>query len=147
MYRRNKYITSLVERKQAMRKAALLLTFTALVAGCTNTGPGSPGDPCAAPVARNHWITPSPVSMSSTSARKAMTETSIAKTYLPLMYEQHGCAADIPKARALFQSIANVDEAGYHNLGRMAEEGIGETSDYVKARALYQRSISVSDSK
>ncbi|CRM85664.1 tetratricopeptide repeat protein [Pseudomonas sp. 25 R 14] len=132
-----------------MRKAALLLTFTALVAGCTNTGPGSPGDPYAS-IRCSKSLDHPPIPSEHVEYIRAQSDDGdlYCKNVLALMYESGtGVPQDIPKARALFQSIANVDEAGYHNLGRMAEEGIGETSDYVKARALYQRSISVSDSK
>ncbi|MBN0979089.1 sel1 repeat family protein [Pseudomonas hygromyciniae] len=132
-----------------MRKAALLLTFTALAAGCTNTGPGSPGDPYAS-IRCSKSLDPPPIPIEHVEYVRAQSDDGdlYCKNVLALMYESGtGVPQDIPKAKALFQSIADVDEAGYHNLGRMAEQGIGETPDYAKARALYQRSISVSDSK
>ena len=132
-----------------MRKIALLLIFTALVAGCTNTGPGSPSDPFASMrCSKSLDQTPVPSEQIEYIREQSDDGDLFCKNVLALMYESGtGVPQDIPKAKALFQSIADVDEAGYHNLGRMAEEGIGETPDYVKARALYQRSISVSDSK
>lgn len=51
------------------------------------------------------------------------------------LYERgHGVPQEIPKAKALYQSVADVDKSAYYQLGRMEEEGIGGPPNYEKAR-------------
>ncbi len=63
----------------------------------------------------------------------------LCKGMLGSLYERgHGVPQDIPKAKALYQSLAEVNALAYYQLGRMEEEGIGEPTNYVKARQFYQ---------
>lgn len=124
-----------------MRRGIVLLILVALLIGCKGMDSSAQNDSFAGLrciVLRNQ----SPISTRAISEIGDYADhgNALCKTILGLMYESgESVSQDFSKARALYQSAADIDNAAYYRLGRMAENGIGEPADYVKARQLYQR--------
>lgn len=69
------------------------------------------------------------------------------KIMLGNLYERgHGVSRDIPKAKALYQAVADVDEQAYLFLADLAQSGFDGPPDYVKARQFYRRAAAIKDS-
>lgn len=126
-----------------MKKHAIFLLLAILVGGCQSTNPGIPEDRLAT---LRCWhfrdqpsVTPEQIEYIRKRSRNGDL---VCKTVLAHMYERGlGMPVDIAQARAIYQSIADVNESLYSELGRLAEQGIGEPVDYVKARRLYERAV------
>lgn len=66
------------------------------------------------------------------------------RIYLADLYENgRGLAQDIAHAKALYLSVAQENSAAYFQLGRLAEEGIGEPVDYQMARDYYGKAAAL----
>ncbi|MCE6978230.1 sel1 repeat family protein [Pseudomonas frederiksbergensis] len=131
-----------------MNKAVALLALTALIAGCQPIIPFNdpaaqypPGLRCFA-----YWGQKPIGSLEIDYIRDLSKRGDKACTMiLGHMYQGgQGVAQDIPQAKALYQSVADVDPAAYAQLGRMAEKGIGGPPNLVEARQFYQRAVTKS---
>ena len=129
---------------QFMNKAVALLALTALIAGCqpiipfNNPAAQYPIFRCVAYFDQESISRQQVDYISDLSKRGEKGCTMI----LGKMYERgHGVSQDIPQAKALYQSVADVDPAAYAQLGRMAEKGIGGPPNMVEARQFYQRAV------
>ena len=125
-----------------MKKTVVLLMFTALVAGCQNTGTRNDQEERNATLRCWYFRDQNPVTPEHIEYIRERSEDGdlVCKTILGHMYERGlGMPKDVAKAKAIYKAVAEVDEASYSELGRMAENGIGEPVDYVKARQLYER--------
>lgn len=129
-----------------MNKVVALLAFTALVAGCKSLG-GSSGNPIADahPVFRcaAYFDQPSLSEQQLNDIRALSRRDNGCKLILGRMYEAgRGVPRDIPQAKTVYQSLAEVEPRAYNRLGAMAEQGIGGPVDLVAARDFYQRAVS-----
>ncbi|NWB99554.1 sel1 repeat family protein [Pseudomonas gingeri] len=123
-----------------MNKAVFLLMLSALIAGCKSTTPNAQDDSVAG-LRCWHYRDQNPITQEQVEYIQARSENGdrLCKGMLASLYERgHGVPQDIPKAKALYQSLAEVNASAYYQLGRMEEEGIGEPTNYVKARQFYQ---------
>ncbi|EJM13849.1 Sel1 repeat protein [Pseudomonas sp. GM18] len=127
-----------------MNKAVALLSLTALIAGCqpiipfNNTADQYPILRCVAYFDQQSISRQQVDYISYLSERGDKGCTMI----LGKMYERgHGVAQDIPKAKALYQSVADMEPAAYASLARMAEQGVGGPPNLVEARQFYQRAV------
>ncbi|CAM3763366.1 hypothetical protein SAMN05216575_101529 [Ectopseudomonas alcaliphila] len=125
-----------------MKKTIALLVLTTAITGCQSSKPGSMDEESLTALRCWHFRDQNPITKEHVAyVRKQSKRGNLAcKTILGHMYERGlGMPVDIPKAKAIYQALADADESAYLELGRLAEEGIGEPVDYVKAREFYER--------
>lgn len=125
-------------------RVAGLLFLTGLLGGCQSMLADPPPDPsvgiaCWAMQVKNPMLGQYVDYITVNSDRGDL----VCKLVLGGMYERgDGVHQNIPKARALYQAVAEVDARGSLELARMAEQGIGQPVDYVSARRLYRQADS-----
>ncbi|NVZ71733.1 tetratricopeptide repeat protein [Pseudomonas costantinii] len=129
-----------------MNKVLVLLSLAVLMSGCQNFG--AKDDPYAS---MRCWAFRDEASMAREQVeyirKRSETGDLMCKTLLAGMYENgHGVSQDIPKAKVLYQSLAQESEVAYSFLGRIAESGLDGPPDYVKARQFYQRAANTGNS-
>ena len=128
---------------QYMNKAVVLLVLTALIAGCQATPPSPQEDfqtglRCRLLMDKEN-TTPEQVENIRESSENGNL---LCKLVLGLLYERgYGVPQDIHKAKTLYHSVAVGKAAGYEQLARMAEEGIGQAPNLVEARQFYQLAV------
>lgn len=133
-----------------MMKAVVLLMLTALVVGCQSIGARNDQEERVTTLRCWYFRDQHPLTEENIEYIREGSENGnlSCKLILGNMYERGlGMPKDVAKAKAIYQSIADVHEAAYSQLGRMAEEGVGEPVDYVKARHLYERATSEQGNK
>ncbi|AWM95145.1 sel1 repeat family protein [Pseudomonas sp. 31-12] len=128
-----------------MNKAVALLAFTALIAGCQSILLPSGLDNKVSPGLRcfGYWGHESTNALEAAYIQElSKSGDSLCRSILGSLYENgHGVPQDIPKAKAIYQSLADADPRAYGELGRMAEKGIGGPPNLVEARQFYQRAV------
>ncbi|NBF07861.1 tetratricopeptide repeat protein [Pseudomonas sp. Fl4BN1] len=125
-----------------MNKVVVLLLLSTFMAGCHSTGVDQEQQDTFASLRCWQFRDQSSITREQVNYIRNRSDNGDlqCKTLLGDLYERgHGVAQDVPKAKALYQSVAEVNASAYYQLGRMEEEGIGGPPDYVKARAFYQR--------
>lgn len=127
-----------------MNKAFILLVLTALITGCQSSVTAPKDNGLVRLGCLSSWDKDIPISRAGLEfIRQHSASDTLCKILLADLYERgHSVGQDIPRARALYQSAARQDVSAYFHLGRMAQEGVGEPTDYVKAREYYQLSAS-----
>ncbi|MHC8332987.1 tetratricopeptide repeat protein [Pseudomonas sp. LB3P25] len=126
-----------------MKKAVVLLVLTALIAGCQTTPP-SPQDDFQAGLRCRLLMDKKPITPEQVENIRESSESGnlLCKLVLGFLYETgHGVPQDVHKAKTLYQSVAVGKAAGYEQLARMAEEGIGQAPNFVEARQFYQLAV------
>jgi len=128
-----------------MHKVVALLAVSALVAGCKTIG-GSTGNSFADayPIFRcaAYFDVPSLNKRQFNELRALSRRDNGCKMILGRMYEEgRGVPQDIPLAKTVYESLAEVEPRAYNRLGAMAEKGIGGPVDLVAARDFYQRAV------
>lgn len=118
-----------------------LLGFALILSGCQSIGSSTQDDPLAS-FRCFHFRDQSPITREQFEYIRERSENGdlLCRIVLGDLYERgHGVPQDVPKAKALYQSVADVEVSANYQLGRMEEEGIGGPPNYVKARQFYQR--------
>lgn len=132
-----------LQRMQYMKKAVVLLVLTALIAGCQTTPP-SPQDDFQSGLRCRLLMDKKPITPEQVENIRESSESGnlLCKLVLGFLYETgHGVPQDVHKAKTLYQSVAVGNAAGYEQLARMAEEGIGQAPNFVEARQFYQLAV------
>jgi uncharacterized protein len=125
-----------------------LLGFALILSGCQSIGSGTQDDRFAN-FRCVYYGDQDPITWEQIEYIRKRSENGdlLCKIVLGDLYEHgHGVPQDIPKAKTLYQSVADVEVSANYQLGRMEEEGIGGPSNYVKARQFYQRAAAKSES-
>lgn len=126
-----------------MKKAVVLLVLTALIAGCQTTPP-SPQDDFQSGLRCRLLMDKKPITPEQVENIRESSESGnlLCKLVLGFLYETgHGVPQDVHKAKTLYQSVAVGNAAGYEQLARMAEEGIGQAPNFVEASQFYQLAV------
>ncbi|WLG92894.1 sel1 repeat family protein [Pseudomonas cucumis] len=126
-----------------MNKAVFLLVLTALIAGCQATPP-TPQDDFQTGLRCRLLLAKKPITAEQVEDIRESSENGnlLCKLVLGFLYETgQGVPQDVHKAKTFYQSVAVGKAAGYEQLARMAEEGIGQAPNLVEARQFYQLAV------
>ncbi|PMX00706.1 sel1 repeat family protein [Pseudomonas sp. FW215-R2] len=129
------------QRTDSMNKAVALLALVTLVAGCKTTPP-TPQEQSLTGMRCRIFATTKDISRDWVEYIREASDNGNPQCQIALgvLYEfGRGLPQDMGKAKALYESVAADDAAGYEQLARMAEEGSGQVADASEARRLYQR--------
>ncbi|WP_050577311.1 tetratricopeptide repeat protein [Pseudomonas cremoricolorata] len=126
-----------------MYKSALIIVAALALTACASPNPSTHSAELKLAAVRCLVLTETPPVKASTvdyvMAQAERGNTTCMKT-LGKMYQHgkdYGVSQNFTKARRLFRAVSHYDPSAYAALGQMAEEGQGQSVDYVKARGFY----------